>query len=180
MRVCGPASSPVGWNCTISMSRSGKPARSAIASPSHALSPEGVWYLYIVGPPPVARTTARARASTSSPVRMSSSTTPAMRSPVARAHQFDRAMLLEPPDAARPDLLREAVDDLDAGEIALVHRAVERLPGERLLVDGAVRIAIEEAAELVLQLVDALDRARHELPRELLVAAATRRPRSCP
>ena len=87
----------------------------------------------------------------------------------ARAHQLDRAMLLEPPNAARPDLLREAVDDLDAGEIALVHRPVERLPGERLLVDGPVRVAIEEAPELVLQLADSLDRARHELPRELLV-----------
>ena len=42
MRVPGPASRPVGWNCTISMSRSGSPARSAIAMPSHDLSPEGV------------------------------------------------------------------------------------------------------------------------------------------
>src|SRR5205823_5937703 len=38
-----------------------------------------------------------------------------------------------------------------------------------LLVDRAVGIAIEEAAELVLELVDALDRERHQLPRELLV-----------
>ena len=41
-------------------------------------------------------------------------------------------------DAARPHLLGEAVDDLDAGEVALVHGAVEGLAGERLLVDGAV------------------------------------------
>ena len=72
-------------------------------------------------------------------------------------------------DAARPDLLGQPVDDLDAGEVALVHRAVERLAGERLLVDRAVGIAIEEAAELVLQLVDALDRAGDERPREILV-----------
>ena len=58
MRVCAPASRPVGWNCTISMSRSGSPARSAIARPSQLLSPDGVWYLYIVGPPPVASSTA--------------------------------------------------------------------------------------------------------------------------
>ncbi|MNC94128.1 hypothetical protein D3C83_109050 [compost metagenome] len=55
-------------------------------------------------------------------------------------------MLLQPPDTARPDLLGEAIDDLDAGEIALVHRAVESLSRERLLVDGAVGIAVEKAA----------------------------------
>src|SRR5262249_61251990 len=43
MRVSAPASSPVGWNWTISMSRRGSPARSAIASPSMLLSPDGVW-----------------------------------------------------------------------------------------------------------------------------------------
>ena len=69
-------------------------------------------------------------------------------------------MLLQPVDAARPHLLGEPVHDLDAGEVALVHRAVERLAGERLLVDRAVGIAVEEAAELVLELVDALDRRR--------------------
>ena len=42
-------------------------------------------------------------------------------------------------------------------------------PGEGLLVDGAVRIAVEEAAELVLQLVDALDGAGHQRPGEILV-----------
>ena len=78
MRVCVPASRPVGWNCTISMSRSGSPARSAMARPSQLLSPEGVWYLYIVGPPPVASSTALARTNTYSPVRMSMKSTPAM------------------------------------------------------------------------------------------------------
>ena len=43
MRVSTPAIRPVGWNWTISMSRSFKPARSAMASPSQDLSPEGVW-----------------------------------------------------------------------------------------------------------------------------------------
>ena len=68
-------------------------------------------------------------------------------------------MLFEAIDVARPHLLGEAIDDLDAGQIALVHGAVERLAGERFLVDRAVGIAIEETAELVLQLADALDRA---------------------
>ena len=78
-------------------------------------------------------------------------------------------MLLQPVDAARPHLLREPVHDLDAREVALVHRAVERLPGERLLVDRAVGVAVEEAAELVLELADPLDGARDERPREVLV-----------
>ena len=67
----------MGWNCTISMSRSGSPARSAMASPSMVLSPEGVWYLYIVGPPPVAIRTVLARTSRKRPVRMSIISTPA-------------------------------------------------------------------------------------------------------
>ena len=78
-------------------------------------------------------------------------------------------MLLEPIDAARPHLLGQPVDDLDAGQVALVHGAVEGLAGERLLMHGAVGIAIEEAAELVLELVDALDRAVDQRPREILV-----------
>ena len=90
------------------------------------------------------------------PVRMSIISTPATRRAVGGRDQLDGAMLLEPPDVARPDLLGEPVDDLDAGEVALVHRAVEGLAGERLLVDRAVGVAVEEAAELVLQLVDAL------------------------
>src|SRR5262245_3353181 len=168
MRVCVPARSPVGWNCTISMSRSGSPARSAMASPSHDLSPEGVWYLYIVGPPPVARITARARTRTGSPVRMSISSTAAMRAPsherissIARCSSSRRT--------PRAHLLGEPVDDLDPGEIAFVDGAVERLAGERLLMQGAVGIAVEETADLVLELVHPLDRARDELPGEILI-----------
>ena len=83
-------------------------------------------------------------------------------------------------DAARPHLLGEPVHDLDAGKVALVHRAVERLAGERLLVDRAVGIAVEEAAELVLELVD---RARWRPSRASTRdpgRAATCRLRSCP
>src|SRR6478752_1554674 len=78
-------------------------------------------------------------------------------------------MLLEAADAARPHLLGEPAHDLDAGEVALVHGAVERLSRERLLVDGAVGIAVEKAAELVLELVNARDGAVDERPREVLV-----------
>jgi hypothetical protein len=86
-----------------------------------------------------------------------------------RRDQRHGPVFLETVDASRPDLLGQPVDDLDTGEIALVHRAVERLAGERLLVDGAVRTAVEKASELVLELPHPLDRQRDELPGELLV-----------
>jgi hypothetical protein len=60
-------------------------------------------------------------------------------------------MFLETTNIACPHLLGQPVDDLDAGKVALVHRAVEGLAGERLLVDRAVGIAVEEAAELVFE-----------------------------
>ena len=78
-------------------------------------------------------------------------------------------MILEAPHVAPPHLLHQAVDDLDTGEIALVHRAIEALPGEGLLMNAAVRIAIEEAAELGLELADAPLRAGDEEPGEVLV-----------
>ena len=78
-------------------------------------------------------------------------------------------MILQPPHVAPPDLLGQPVDDLDAGEIALVHGAVEGLPGERLLMHGAVGIAVEEAADLVFQFADANGRGRDQEPRQLLL-----------
>ena len=92
-----------------------------------------------------------------------------MASPPRVADELDGAMLLEPADAPGPDLLGQAVDDLDAGEVALVDGAVEGLAGEGLLVDAAVGVAVEEAAQLVLQLADALDRLGDERPGEVLV-----------
>ena len=109
----------------------------------------------MVGPPPVASSVARARTSSGSPVRMSSMQHAGEPGAVGRRNEIERAVILQPPHVAPPDLLGQAVDDLDAGEIALVHGAVEGLPGERLLVHGAVGIAVEEAADLVLQLADA-------------------------
>jgi hypothetical protein len=65
-------------------------------------------------------------------------------------------------------LLHQPVDDLDAGQIALVDGAIEALPGESLLVQRAAGIAVEEAADLVLELADALHRARAEPPGQVL------------
>ena len=50
-----------------------------------------------------------------------------------------------------------------------MHGAVEGLPGERLLMDGAVGIAVEDAADLVFQFEDAMRRGRHQDPRQVLV-----------
>ena len=70
---------------------------------------------------------------------------------------------------SRPHLLHESVDDLDTGKVALMHGAIEGLAGERLAVQRAVRIAIEEATNLVFQFVHALDRGGDQRPRESLV-----------
>jgi hypothetical protein len=78
-------------------------------------------------------------------------------------------MILDAADVAPPHLLGEAVDDLDAGQIAFVHGAVEGLPGEGLLMHGAVRIAVEEAAEFGFQFADALGCGLNQQPRKILV-----------
>ena len=82
--------------------------------------------------------------------------------------ELDGAVLLEPAYVEREHLLHHPVDDLDTGEIALVHGAIEALAGKRLLVEGPVRIAVEEAPDLVLELTDALDRALDQPPRQIL------------
>src|SRR5439155_946661 len=71
----------------------------------------------------------------------------ARRAPPVVAQQLDGAALLEPRDVRpRLGLLGQAVHDLDAGEVALVDRAVVALAGERLLVDPALARPVEEAA----------------------------------
>ncbi len=88
---------------------------------------------------------------------------------VAGANERNGAMLFETLDVARPHLLGEPVDDLDAGEVALVDGAVEGLAGEGLLMDRAVGVAIEEAAELALELADTKLRHGDEGPGEILL-----------
>ena len=88
---------------------------------------------------------------------------------VRRRDQRDGAMLFEPADRPRPDLLHQPVDDLDAGEVALVHGAIEGLAGKRLAVQRAVRIAVEETADLVFEFAHALDRRRDQRPGQFLV-----------
>src|SRR5262245_40924072 len=96
---------------------------------------------------------------------------------IARGNERHRAVLLEPADRPRPYLLPQPIDDLDAGEIALVHGAVEALAGKRLAVQRAVRIAIEKAADLVLEFAHALDRSRDQRPRQFLVRRLSTRAR---
>src|SRR4051794_5362312 len=79
-------------------------------------------------------------------------------------------MLFEPLDGGtRPHLLHEAVYNLDAGEVAFVHRAVECLAGESFAVQTAVGSAVEETSDFVFKLADALDRLVDKRPGELLV-----------
>ena len=53
------------------------------------------------------------------------------------------------------DLFHQAVDDLDTGQITLVHRAIGGLARKRLLVQRAIGIAVKETAYLVFQLANA-------------------------
>ena len=110
-----------------------------------------------MGPPPVASKTALAWTKRYPPFRMSISKTPAIPGLISSRDEGDGAVFLQALDVEAQDPLHQAVDDLDAGEIALVHRAVEALPGKGLLMQAAVGVAVEEAADLVFQLVDALD-----------------------
>src|SRR5206468_3960840 len=98
----------------------------------------------------------------------SSSTAPVQRQRAGRAagvvaQQLDGAALLEGADrGARLRLLGEAIHDLDAGEVALVDGAVVGLAGERLLVDAALGVAVEQTAVARLQLEHATGRLRHQ------------------
>src|SRR3974377_1902777 len=84
-------------------------------------------------------------------------------------NEGEGAKLLKALDWPCPHLFHQTVNDFDAGEIALVHRAIERLPGKSFAVQRAIRIAIEEATKFVLKLLHSLDRLRHQRPGELLV-----------
>ena len=168
MRVPAPASSPVGWNCTISMSRKREPRAQRHREAVAALVARGRVVAVHRGTAAGGEQHARRLHEDELALAHVDHRHAGDRA-VGRLHELDGAMLLEALDARDPHLLGEAIDDLDAGEVALVHGAVEGLAREGLLVHGAVGIAVEEAAQLVLQLVDALDGLGDERPGELLV-----------
>jgi hypothetical protein len=91
------------------------------------------------------------------------------RLPVRGWNERYRAMLFEALDRPRPNLLHQPVDDLDPGKIALVHGAIEGLAGKCLAMQRPVGVAIEETADLVFQLLHALDGLAHERPGHVLV-----------
>ena len=78
-------------------------------------------------------------------------------------------MFLEPVDTTRPDAFGKPVDDLDAGQAALVYCAVECLAGEGLLMDCAVGISVKKTAKVVLQLMNAFDSDIDQLPGKVLI-----------
>ena len=78
-------------------------------------------------------------------------------------------MLLKPFNGAREHLLHQPIDDFDAGEITLVHGSVGGLARKSLLVQGAIAVAIEEAAKLVLQFADTQHRLFAEAPGHVLI-----------
>ena len=83
--------------------------------------------------------------------------------------ELHRAMLFHAFDSTRPHLLGQPVHDLDAGQVALVYRAIKRLPGERFLMNGAIGIAIEKTAQFVFKFMDTLNRSFDQRPREILI-----------
>ncbi len=168
MRVSGPASSPVGWNCTISMSRSGSAEAQRHGEAVHALV-AGRRVIAIHGRAAAGGEQHRLRTDEAKFARAHVDHQHAGERAVWRRDQRDGAMLLKAADRPRPDLLHQPVDDLDAGEVALVHGAIEGLAGEGLAVQRAVGIAVEETADLVFQLAHALDGLGHQRPGQLLM-----------
>ena len=88
---------------------------------------------------------------------------------VARRQQCECAMLFENLHRQFARLLHQTVHDFDAGQIAFVHGAVKALAGERLLVQCAVVVAVEEAAVFIFQLADAQRRGFAQPPCEFLM-----------
>ena len=90
--------------------------------------------------------------------------------PRAVQQELDRPALLECLDVWPPEhLLGEPIHDLDAGEVALVDRAIVGLAGERLLVDPPLGRAVEEAAVARFELEHAPGRLHDQGPHELLI-----------
>ena len=155
MAIESPARMPVGWNCIISMSTNSAPRRAAIAWPSAAFSSDGELMWYIVAPAPVAESVALRgdgdEAAAAVVEQHGADNARAGREEIEAAGFFeDRDVRLF------KDPVAEVRHDLDAGEIAFVDGAVEALAGERFLMDRAVGVAIEQAADAVFELDDAV------------------------
>ena len=84
------------------------------------------------------------------------------------AQQRDGAVLVQQERGRRQHGILEPRHDLYARQVAFVNGAVERLPGERLLVDASVRAPVEQAA-VALELGDGPGRAVDQRPRKFLV-----------
>lgn len=69
---------------------------------------------------------------------------PRERRSVGGLDEFNRAVLFEPVEFARPNLFGQVVDDRDASQIPLMDGTIERLASEDLLVHGRVGVSVEE------------------------------------
>ena len=133
------------------------------------LSPDGVWYLYMVGPPPVAINTARARTNRNMPLAHIHQQHAAQLFSVAVRYQSQRTMFFHQFHRQGADLLHQAADDFDAGEIAFVYGTIIGLAGERLVVQRTVRVSIEKAAHLVFQFTHPRDCGFTQFPGHILI-----------
>ena len=83
--------------------------------------------------------------------------------------QGDGAVFLQPFDRAAQYLFHQPVDDLDPGQIALVDCPVCGLSGKGLLMQRAVGISVEEAADFIFKLMDTFDGGTAQTPCHVLV-----------
>ena len=171
--------SPVGWNWTISMSRSGEPRTVGERDPVGGLVGRAGDDLVHGGPAAHRQQRGPRAHAREGPVRMSSTSAPAARARVVEQQLHARGT---PPGTVT--FARGATCSASRFMISMPVRsplwigAVVALAGERLLVDAPLGRAIEEAAVARLQLQHAPRRLRDQRPHQLLVvdeAAALQR-----
>ena len=88
---------------------------------------------------------------------------------IARRNQVNCPMFFQQFNGSRTHLLCQPVHDFDSGQVAFVHSPVEGLPGERFLMNCAIRVAIKKTAVPVFQFSDPSRRVRNQCPGKLLV-----------
>jgi hypothetical protein len=91
---------------------------------------------------------------------------------VGSVQELDAAMILQVRDLVTEHLLHQPRHDLDAGEVATMHGAVEGLPGEGFLMDRPIGVAIEETPQAIFQPANAVGGGFDQRPGELLVVEA--------